>query len=188
MDGIDSDENIGFLSTSLGAFGFQWVCACAVFPELSFDLSVAIGVRLARTAARPNPSMDEHHALFKHRWFREGFIPDTSRAVLVSTVDPLFRDAIFHLAVSHCVPPSEERGDARDGSLSQGGHQRSRSLARRALEGPLRYEDDRLFSAFFLPQFIAGSSSVYSASTSQRLALRALFAVKIVNGRYRADE
>ncbi|TFL16042.1 WD40 repeat domain-containing protein [Jannaschia formosa] len=99
--GTSPEEEIEALRTALGPFGFQWLCACAVYPALQFGLSVHLGRRLAQAVRRPEPDGDEHRALFRHRWFRQGFIPRVRRRLLVQRIDPalerVVREAIFEM-------------------------------------------------------------------------------------------
>src|SRR4051794_12726918 len=64
------------LRDQLGPFGYQWLCACAVYPGLRFTLSTHLGVALAGALKRPPPDEEEHAALFRLPWFRKGWMPD----------------------------------------------------------------------------------------------------------------
>ncbi len=78
------------LERDLGPFGFQWLCACAVYPQLRFPLTVHLGRRLAEHQHRqmPAPAEDEHLALCRLPWFRSGWMPEELRLALLSRLDP----------------------------------------------------------------------------------------------------
>jgi hypothetical protein len=76
------------LRSQLGPFGYQWLCACAVYPKLRFALSTYLGAVLAARLDRPPPSEDEHLALFRLPWFQQGWLPEALRVRLVGDLDP----------------------------------------------------------------------------------------------------
>lgn len=82
------------LARTLGPFGFQWLCACAVYPGLRFPLSVYLGRRLAEAAGRPPPDEDQHLALFRLPWFRTGWMPEDLRLALLQRLDPAERPVV----------------------------------------------------------------------------------------------
>ncbi len=96
----DPWEDLQDLRRRLGPFGFQWLCACAIFPVLRFPLTVHLGEVLTRiangpappgaTADRPGntPDVDEQRALYQLPWFRGGRIPEGLRGALVAAIDP----------------------------------------------------------------------------------------------------
>jgi WD domain, G-beta repeat len=76
------------LREQLGPFGFQWLCACAVYPGIRFPLTCYLGSELARALVRPLPSETEHLALFRLTWFRKGWMPDDIRLSLIAELSP----------------------------------------------------------------------------------------------------
>jgi hypothetical protein len=82
------------LSDQLGPFGYQWLCACAVFPVLQLALTVHLGEALASAASRPRPSEQELLAICRLPWFRKGWIPDELRLRLVRDVGIAFRNSV----------------------------------------------------------------------------------------------
>ncbi|MFN0085906.1 MAG: SUMF1/EgtB/PvdO family nonheme iron enzyme [Blastocatellia bacterium] len=80
------------LKSYLGPDAFQWLCACAFYPELQWDLTQKLG-RLALPEAA---GLDEAALwrLLRLPWFREGAIPDEIRYPLVRVLDPGRRRAI----------------------------------------------------------------------------------------------
>lgn len=82
----DEANIIAGLRSYLGESAFQWLCACAVYPELQWDLTLYIGSL---------PTMDRNLItevsllrLFRLRWFRTGTIPDEIRSLLLKELDP----------------------------------------------------------------------------------------------------
>ena len=65
---------------------FQWLCACAVHPELQWELTVELG----RTVDPTEAVMEEAKLLQLIRlgWFRQGRIPGPWRAWLVKQLEP----------------------------------------------------------------------------------------------------
>ena len=92
------------LSQHLGLFGFQWICACAVYPLLYFPVTAYLGARLAEAVGRPPPSEDEFLAICRLPWFRSGWMPADLRLVLVqrlsNRLQSVTRDAIDTLLFS----------------------------------------------------------------------------------------
>ncbi len=69
-------ESVEGLRRDLGRTAFDWLCACAQYPELHWDLTL----RLARipeiaAAERKGPGEPDRLRLFSLDWFRQGFIP-----------------------------------------------------------------------------------------------------------------
>jgi hypothetical protein len=94
----EQDDGIGLLcrslSEQLGAFGYQWLCACAVFPVLQLTLTVYLGERLAAAADRGPPSEEELLAICRLAWFRKGWMPEEVRLRLVGDIAPVHREAV----------------------------------------------------------------------------------------------
>jgi formylglycine-generating enzyme required for sulfatase activity len=59
----------------LGPGGFSWLCACAVYPEVTWPLTLRVAHEPADYAVLPS--------LARLPWFRHGFMPDWLRRVLV---------------------------------------------------------------------------------------------------------
>ncbi len=74
------------LREHLGADVFAWLCACAVYPELHWDLTLHI----ACLASLPPGLVTEENLLKLVRlpWFRSGFIPDDLRNQLIHELAP----------------------------------------------------------------------------------------------------
>ena len=65
----------------LGPDGFAWLCACAVYPEITWPLTL-------RVAHEP-PDYSILPALARLPWFRHGFMPDWLRHALVDLLAPV---------------------------------------------------------------------------------------------------
>jgi len=69
----------------LGEPVFQWLCACAIYPELHWDLTVYLG---SLTAFGENLVTERNLLkLIQLSWFRAGFIPDAVRLELIAALD-----------------------------------------------------------------------------------------------------
>ncbi len=69
----------------LGSETFQWLCACAVYPELHWDLTLYLGT----LSCMPENLVSEENMLRLLRllWFQTGSMPDELRWALISRLD-----------------------------------------------------------------------------------------------------
>lgn len=87
---------------------FQWLCACAVYPELHWDLTLYLG----SLACMPESLVREENLLKLARlpWFRAGAMPDELRWELIRELDSekekAIREAIIEL-LETTSPPEE---------------------------------------------------------------------------------
>lgn len=81
------------LQDQLGVFGYQCLCASAIYPRLRFSLSTYLAGVVAETVVRPKPDEDELLALFRLPWFRAGSMPVELRLKLIADLDPRIRRA-----------------------------------------------------------------------------------------------
>jgi tetratricopeptide (TPR) repeat protein len=92
----------------LGEEIFQWLCACAVYPEMHWDLTLYLG----SLACMPEGLVKEANVLKLIRlpWFRSGSMPDELRWSLIRKLDrekeQAIRAAIIELMEKH--PPPQE--------------------------------------------------------------------------------
>jgi hypothetical protein len=78
------------LSQQLGPFGYQWLCACAVFPVLHPALTLCLGDEIAAATGRKRPNEDEVLTICRLPWFRKGWMPEELRQRLAHDIaDPL---------------------------------------------------------------------------------------------------
>lgn len=71
------------LQRGLGKQGFFWICACAVYPELRFELTVFLGQSLPGYATKPLLDSERFALLSSLPWFRNNFMPDWLRIRLI---------------------------------------------------------------------------------------------------------
>jgi formylglycine-generating enzyme required for sulfatase activity len=96
------------LRTYLGDDAFRWLCACAAYPELQWDLTLYLG----SLPVMGKNLIREDHLLRMVRlpWFREGSLPDDIRWQLICELDHKtrhgIRSAIVELLERH-QPPEE---------------------------------------------------------------------------------
>jgi hypothetical protein len=102
------------LSEQLGSFGYQWLCACAVFPVLQLALTVHLGDELAAAAGRNRPSEQELLTICRLPWFRKGWMPEELRFRLVRDVAGPFQD-IVREAISRFVFSALSTSSQADG-------------------------------------------------------------------------
>lgn len=74
------------LRAYLGPQLFQWLCACAVYPELRWETTLLVG----SLPSMPKNLVNEENLLRLSRlpWFRKGLIPDEVRARLIEELEP----------------------------------------------------------------------------------------------------
>ncbi len=77
----------------LGSHGYQWLCACAIYPGLRWPLTLALGDALAAAMERPSPDEEETLALARLEWFRIGALPEDLRPALVDDLEPACAEA-----------------------------------------------------------------------------------------------
>jgi hypothetical protein len=84
--GASPSELIPILKRDLGPDLFSWVCVCAVYPELHWDLTLY----LATLSCMPGDLVSEANLLrlIGLPWFRAGFIPDEIRWELIQQLSP----------------------------------------------------------------------------------------------------
>lgn len=73
------------LRSYLGPMRFQWLCACAIFPAISPQITAALGKELARDARELALGVAAIGAL---PWFRHGFMPAWLRLTLLQQLSP----------------------------------------------------------------------------------------------------
>jgi hypothetical protein len=74
------------LVTSLGPAGWLWLSACAIYPEISYELTVALGQLLKADDGRPVAEHLPLEDLARLPWFRHAYMPDWLRASLIGTL------------------------------------------------------------------------------------------------------
>jgi len=73
-------RDIDALKVYMGDTGFDWLCTCAVYPELNWGLTLQLGL-LTRTLTEENLMR-----LVRLPWFRKGSLPETLRLKLMAAL------------------------------------------------------------------------------------------------------
>jgi WD40 repeat protein len=103
---IEDEIDTSALRDYLGEDTFQWLCACAVYPELHWDLTLFLG----SLQCMPATLIREENVLRLIRlpWFRSGAMPDQLRRELIDKLDPdknrAIRTAIVDLLEKNPAP------------------------------------------------------------------------------------
>lgn len=76
------------LRSYLDPIAYVWLSACAVYPELRWDLTLYLGQRVDAGANQPLYTEARLADLLKLPWFRYGRMPDWFRARLIEGLEP----------------------------------------------------------------------------------------------------
>jgi hypothetical protein len=79
---------LGSVKRFLGAEAYLWLCACAVYPELQFNLTNSLGANLSDAEGHALITAERLSALFRLPWFKAGYMPDWLRLYLVTDLPP----------------------------------------------------------------------------------------------------
>ena len=77
------------LKTYLGEVGFYWLCACAVYPELNWELTLYLGDALKTDTKQALLNPERFLHLARLPWFRMGYMPDWFRITLINKLTPI---------------------------------------------------------------------------------------------------
>ncbi|HEV7745892.1 MAG TPA: PKD domain-containing protein [Pyrinomonadaceae bacterium] len=81
------------LKLSLGSKGYFWLSACAIYPALTWDLTLHLGFKLFSDRSEIE---DRLLALVRLPWFRHGTLPDWLRSRLAAELSPEDEQRIRH--------------------------------------------------------------------------------------------
>jgi|GEM_PF-3089628 len=70
----------------LGADSYDWLCACAVFPALHWDLTLYLGQTLYTTEEQPLLELQQVIDMARLPWFRYAYMPDWLRLRLIESL------------------------------------------------------------------------------------------------------
>ncbi len=103
---LDDGDPLPRLRSFLGQKVFRWLCACAVYPELHWDLTLHLG---SLPELGPGLITEEHLLrLLRLPWYRQGAIPDEARAQLIDQLteaeERAVRQAIVELLERNPAP------------------------------------------------------------------------------------
>ena len=82
------------LQNHLGSSGFYWLCACAVFPQLHWPLTLYLGAHLYNQKDEILLSHNNLLKLIQLPWFRYGYMPTWFRFTLLNKLDESQKNAI----------------------------------------------------------------------------------------------
>ncbi len=71
------------LEQYLGEDGYYWFTACAVFPELHWNITLYLGTQLKTQANKSLAEVCSPIKLARLPWFRSGYMPDWLRSLLI---------------------------------------------------------------------------------------------------------
>lgn len=74
--------------------GIEWLSACAVYPQLHWNLTLRVGSALFHHGLIPEVTLDRMALLASLPWFRDGRMPDAVRSHLLTTLKPADRKGI----------------------------------------------------------------------------------------------
>ena len=96
-------ELIEVLRIYLGDKGFYWLCSCAVYPELHWDLTLYLGNHLSAPKESGEKLFEAYRLLRLARlpWFREGRMPAWLRLELLNRMELI--DSEFIEDVKNCI-------------------------------------------------------------------------------------
>ncbi|MEH2370172.1 hypothetical protein [Nostoc sp.] len=160
------DEVLKSLRRYLGKAGYDWLSACAVFPELHWNLTLYLGNTLQSEDSRTLLQACHLNDLARLPWFRQGYMPDWLRKRLISEIprpqEKNIRSAIEALLITavqgHVSGMQLEIARKNASVLSRLAQPLLRLLAKRASE-------DSLLRDYIFLDFMAGSEQ-------KRLAVR----------------
>jgi hypothetical protein len=91
---------------------YHWLCACALYPQLQWDVTLQLGAKIAPDLLRET----NLERLVRLPWFRRGSIPVSLQQALAESLDVhqrrRLREAILELFQSAPRPPEGHAGDA----------------------------------------------------------------------------
>ena len=97
---------------------FQWLCACAVYPELNWNLTLYLGGLILKDSIHEK----QIHTLLRLPWFQTGSIPDKLRVNLIHRLSKdnttLVRKGIIHILEENPPPKDAIAYDTYRLSLS----------------------------------------------------------------------
>ena len=105
---LNGKDDLQRLRQYLGKGGFRWLCACAVYPELHWGLTL----RLGKVSELGDGLLTEQNLLRLVRlpWFRDGAMPDELRVELMEALDAKAVEAVRKVIIEvlESNPPPEE--------------------------------------------------------------------------------
>ncbi|HKR01225.1 MAG TPA: hypothetical protein VJT09_11160 [Pyrinomonadaceae bacterium] len=106
----DAKQAVQALRRYLGADAFLWLCACAVAPQLQWELTLRLGTLPFLPAGLVNEA--NLMRLARLNWFRKGAIPDEVRWQLIQQLSPE-QDRAVRRVLIELLQHAESRPPAR---------------------------------------------------------------------------
>jgi hypothetical protein len=110
------DQLLAELRSYLGADGFTWLAACAVFPDLHWTITAYLGQRLRNATGQPLIANCPLLRLARLPWFRLGLLPDWLRLPLVLSLEPEQQSAVRQ-ALTQLLLGAVEASELEGGEL-----------------------------------------------------------------------
>ncbi|MCP4702786.1 MAG: hypothetical protein GY862_38895 [Gammaproteobacteria bacterium] len=128
----------------LGEAGYLWFNACAVYPELHWQLTLYIGYTLEDPALSSPRSLnpDRLALLVRLPWFRQGFMPDWLRRVLIDDLS-LAQEKQIRLALYNLLARVSPDAPLEDFRLDIAKRPGLAALARQIFNRALKQADKR---------------------------------------------
>lgn len=82
------DPGLASLGVWLGAGGYQWLAACAIYPQISWPLTLFLGQQVKDESDTPLLDTDSLIKLCQLPWMRAGQMPDWLRRPLLGHLTP----------------------------------------------------------------------------------------------------
>jgi hypothetical protein len=113
------------LNAYLGPDGYAWLCACAVYPQISWEITLTLLGCLVPAAKEleVRRALDEQlPSLARLPWFRYGYMPDWLRRLLIANLAPEREAAVRgKLQALVCeLMAKRKAGTAADGTQDEG--------------------------------------------------------------------
>ena len=94
-----STNLISKLKSYLGPFHFQWLCACAIYPELYWGLTIEIGGILSDRFNKNLLTTKSVERLVRLSWFQNGSIPNSVSEQLLLELDDSVKNIVTNKIV-----------------------------------------------------------------------------------------
>jgi outer membrane protein OmpA-like peptidoglycan-associated protein len=82
------DDVLRDLERDLGRQGLEWLAACAVYPDIHWAITLAVGDSIADEQRRGDRYAQRLAQLSRLPWMRMGFMPDWLRSALLARLSP----------------------------------------------------------------------------------------------------
>jgi hypothetical protein len=133
------DSMLDELKVYLGEDGYTWFEACAVYPELQWQITITLGQLLKDSNGKPLLNSNRIIDLARLPWFRFGVMPDWLRTHLILNLSPAMEEDVRTILDALLVTAVQGHGEALDLEIAYE-HQEWTSRLARPLLRLLRQE------------------------------------------------